>query len=288
MDFIKNLAESRMTRDAKNHNVLSYSDCGERLYIMLLAIEFMRQFAYAAPFVQRYCKNTNHNNYKHFKISGTDCYNLLYFLLGDEAALKKLKDPSAAAIVQKQTIVPTKLIGEYFLSVANGNVPTSLAQLFIRLENGLNINNQVYRNIRRNLLNFNKASSNEKNKIATKILFALRAKCRTSDIIDDFSKLVAKKDLENNKVTDTEPTISLPDLPATTSKELVFYKMLVDQNNLLLIKAFIDYARKGQSIPSNMVKAYMPIIKLIDDIVSGGPTYVNLLKSIHKRAKKSR
>ena len=288
MEFLQSLTESRMTRNTKNQNVLTFNDCCERLYIIIMALELMRNYPIAKKFVQRYCKNTYHNDYKKFKISGTDAYNLMYFILGDESALEKLKDAFYAARIQKEITLPIKDIGLYLTTVANGNEPTNISQLFIRLENGLKIRNPEYRGIRRNLANYSKISSSDKKKIATKILYALRAKCRTSDIIDDFGKLVSKIDLEKDSVVDTEPSFSKPDISSTTSKELVFYKMLVDKNNILLIKAFLDYAKKGQSIPSNMIQAYMPIIQMVDQIVAGGPTYINLLKSIHKRAKKGR
>ena len=98
MDFIKEITESRMTRDSQNQKNLTYSDCCERLYLSLLAIEMMRNYPTSSPVVQKYCKSSMHHNYKDFKISGTDVYNLLYFLRGDEHALGKLKDPEFFAL----------------------------------------------------------------------------------------------------------------------------------------------------------------------------------------------
>ena len=70
------------------------------------------------------------------------------------------------------------------------------------------------------------------------------------------------------------------------SRDLIHYKLLADPSNLVLIKSFLEQARSGRSIPSNMVKAYLPIIDMIDEIVVAGPAYINLLKSVSKRAKK--
>ena len=53
-------------------------------------------------------------------------------------------------------------------------------------------------------------------------------------------------------------------------------------------KRFLDVAQAGQSIPSTFVNGYMPIIKMIDDIVAAGPTYVQNFRVLHKRAQKSR
>ena len=286
MEFLKELHEARMTKDAKNQVTLSFNDCCERLYLILLTIDVMRYFGAVTPFVRKYCRDTMHSDYRHFKIGGTDAYNLIYFILGDEHALDKLKDSFYAKRTQNQITMPTREVVSYLRSLANGATPTNVAQMFIRVENGLNIDNSDYRNLRRNLVQFAKLSSRDKKIIITKLLFALRAKCRNSDIIDDFSKLVAQQDLENSRVIDTEPTISKPDVRSTTSRELMYYKLLADTDNILLIKSFLEHARAGRSIPSTMVKAYLPIIEMIDEIVASGPTYINLLKSIQKRAKR--
>ena len=45
-------------------------------------------------------------------------------------------------------------------------------------------------------------------------------------------------------------------------------------------------AEEGKGIPSNFVKAYRPIIEMIDDIVESGPGGITLLKQLHKRVKK--
>ena len=286
MEFLKELTEARMTKDARNQVTLSFSDCCERLYLILLTIEVMSNYPVSKVFIQKYCKSSQHSDYRHFKISGTDAYNLMYFILGDEHALGKLKDPTAAERAQNRANLPTGEIVKYLRSAAGGMLATNVQQMFIRVENGLNINNSEYRTLRRDVVKYTKLSDRERKNTSTKLLYALRAKCRNSDIIDDFSKLVAQQDLEYSRVVDTEPTISKPDVRATTSKDLMHYRLLADPKNLLLIKAFLEHARRGQSVPSNMVRAYLPIIELIDEIVVGGPTYINLLKSIQKRAKR--
>jgi hypothetical protein len=70
-------------------------------------------------------------------------------------------------------------------------------------------------------------------------------------------------------------------------RDLALYRYIVGANNLMLTKKFLDLAREGKSIPSTMVKAYLPAIEMLDDIVTAGPGYVQLLKTLHKRAKNS-
>ena len=72
------------------------------------------------------------------------------------------------------------------------------------------------------------------------------------------------------------------------TRDLALYRLLVGSRDLMLLKKFLDLAREGKSIPSTMVKAYQPVIELIDDIVTSGPGYVQLLRALRKRAKTTR
>ena len=56
----------------------------------------------------------------------------------------------------------------------------------------------------------------------------------------------------------------------------------------MLTKKFLELAKNGQSVPSTFVKQYMPAIEMIDDIVKAGPGYVQMLRSLQKRAKQRR
>ena len=56
--FLKDIHESRMTKDNGNAKKLTYTDCGERMYLTLLALETMRQYPDFKDYVQRYCKKT--------------------------------------------------------------------------------------------------------------------------------------------------------------------------------------------------------------------------------------
>lgn len=287
MNFLKELHEGKMTRDANDKKILTFNDCCEKLYLILLTLEVMRHYPSTTPFIRQYSKNSYHSDYKHFKIGGTDLYNFIYFINGDEFALGKLKDPEAAKKIQASSYLPLTDIARYLSNIATGNQPTLVQQLFIRIENGLHINNPDYKEVRRNLVNYQKITSRLQKTVSTKLLYALRAKLRNSDIISNFSELISKNDLEKINVTDTEPIISKPDIGSISSNDIINYRFLTDSKNLLLIKAFLTYAQEGKSIPSNLVSAYMPIIKLIDDIVTAGPSYISMLKTLQKRAKKN-
>ena len=122
--------------------------------------------------------------------------------------------------------------------------------------------------------------------IVTQLLYATRAKLRSSDIIDDLEKFASQRDLESNWVKDNEPTISMPDMSAA-SRDYVFYRYLVGPENIMLVKGFLQLMAEGKPIPGNMVRAMRPAVKALDDIVRAGPAYISMFRSIQNRAKKT-
>jgi hypothetical protein len=288
--FIKDLHESRMTKDNGNAKKLTYSDCCERLYLTLLILETMRHFPDFQKSVQKYAKSTiGFETYKFYRIMGSDLYNFIYFIVGGDSAQAKLKDPEAAKILKATTRVPVNDLNRYIRALASGS--TTIKQynpssLFLKLESALKITNSDYKAVRRSIMNWDKETRSEKRLVATRLIFAARAKLRSSDLISDFEQWASIKNMEVASVTDPEPTSSKPDL-AGSSKNLALYRYLVGSKNLALTKRFLQQASDGQAVSSGMVQAYMPAIEMIDDIVQAGPAYVNNLRALHKRAKKS-
>ena len=62
LEFVKTLEESRMLRDEKNALVLSYTDCCERMYLILLCLELMRYYPKHKDFVKAYAKKSTNKN----------------------------------------------------------------------------------------------------------------------------------------------------------------------------------------------------------------------------------
>ncbi len=287
MDFIKEIHEARMTRNSSDQRSLTYTDCCERLYLSLLILELLRKFPGYAARSKMYAKDcSRYDSYKHFRMNGTDLYNFIYFVTGDDAAMDKLKDPGAAKALRKRTTLPLMNLNRYLTQLGNGQEASKPAEIFIKLESALYIVNTDYRSIRRYITNFKSISTINKKIAVTKLLLAARAKLRNSDLIDDLAKLSTDRDLETNLVKDNEPKVSMPDI-SVTGRDLAYYKYIVGTENLIMAKRFIDMARANKSIPSTAVRGYMPAITMIDDIVKAGPAYINLLRSIHNRAKNS-
>ena len=285
--FLQEINEARMTKDSGPSRTLSYADCGERMYLTLLVLETMRQYPEFKGAVQRYAKKTSgFELYKYYRIMGTDLYNFLYFLVGSQ---DKLKDPKAAkATAQKlKRKIPILDINRHIQALGQGKNPTLVTSLFVKIESSLNITNADYKMIRRGLQDYPKLTRAEKERLVTRLIFAVRAKLRSSDIIDDFEKFAAIKDLESPLVKDPEPTISTPDI-STATQDFALYRYLVGADKLGLTKQFLNNAKDGKATSANMNQAYLPAIKMIDDIVQGGPAYVQQLRALHQRAKRGR
>lgn len=217
---------------------------------------------------------------------GTDLYNFLYFLVGSQ---DKLKDPGAAkkiadAVKRK---IPIMDINRHIQSLGRGAEPTLVTKMFISIESSLNITNADYKMIRRGLQDYPKLTKADKERVVTRLIYAVRAKLRSSDIIEDFEKFAAVKDLETPFVKDSEPTISTPDI-STATQDFALYRYLVGAKNLQLTKAFLNNMKDGKATSGQMNQAYLPTVKMIDDIVSGGPAYIQQLRALHQRAKKGR
>ena len=286
MDFIKEIHEARLTR-GDGARSLTYTDCCERAYLTMLVLEVLRKFPGTTPIVQQYARNTSgYDSYKHFRLSGTDLYNFVYFIVGDEDAHKKLKDPGAARKMRERTQFPLMNFNRYVERLRYNRTPSADDQnLFIRLEGVLRITNSDYKIVRRNIFSFQRISTREKQSTITRLLLAARAKLRTSDVIGYIEELSALKDLEIFKVTDPEPKVSVPDVDVT-GKDLGGYRYLVGAKNLLLTKKFLELAKDNKSIPANVVQAYIPAIATIDNIVKAGPGFVQMLRTLENRAKK--
>jgi len=288
MDFIKGLHEARMTRDMSGARKLTYTDCCERMYLTLLVLDVMRQYPDFEGYVQRYARKTaGFELYKYYRVMGTDLYNFIYFVVGDDSAQDKLKDPGAAKRMKKSSRVPVMDLNRYINGLKNGIVGNNVSGLFIKLESGLGITNTDYKFIRRNIATWSRLNLQEKQRVMTRLIFAVRAKLRSSDIIEDFEKFAAYKDLEKSNVKDPEPTVSVPDI-SIKPEEISLYRYLVGDKNLAATRRFLAQAKDGKAASANMIQGYLPAIEMLDDIVQAGPGFVQNLRTLHKRAKNSR
>ena len=72
------------------------------------------------------------------------------------------------------------------------------------------------------------------------------------------------------------------------TRNIALYRPIVGTENLMLAKRFLDMSKDGKTVPNSIAKGYQPAIEMLDDIVTAGPAYVQLLQALHRRAKRSR
>ena len=286
-EFLTDLQEARMTRNADNQRRLTYTDCRERAYLTLLMLQVMRHYSSHRDLAAKYAyKTVMYRDYQRFRVDGTDLYNLFYFITGNEAALGKLKDPGAAAIERKKTFLSVGKLNGYLRSIGSGNTPVLVDyEKLAIIERELNIRNSDYKELRRRLVSFDTDTPKERQTTITRLLFAGRAKLTDGDFLQQFTKLTLDKNLENPNLTSPEPSVSTPDLPVPI-ENLRNYRFLVPANQIPFVGKFLQSARSGRAIVANFTQAYLPIIIMIDDIVRAGPAYIEQLKQVHKRAKR--
>lgn len=288
MDFIKEIHEARMIKNSRDQKSLTYTDCCEKLFLILCILEVMRYDKNNESFIKNYAYNTKSNNYADFKISSTDLYNFMHFALGKDDVLDKLKDPGSAKKVRRTTFLPKDEINLYLAKIENNPRSGSIKpyQLFFSIYKSLGSIIGEYNGLRQRLGNYTKIPKTERKELITKLLFAARAKLRSSDIIDDFSRWVGKNNLEVDYIDDTEIEISKPDFDSASSKDMAYYRMLVGNEKMVLAHKFVERAFRKQTAPINYIESYLPIITMIHDFIKAGPTAIHQLKLLHKRIKK--
>lgn len=73
---------------------------------------------------------------------------------------------------------------------------------------------------------------------------------------------------------------------AERAKNVALYGYLVGIDNAMKAIKAAELAEQGKGIPPQFVKAYAPIIDMIDDFIAAGPAGVQRLKNAHKTIKK--
>lgn len=284
-EFLTDLQEARMTRNARNQRMLTYSDCKERAFLIILMIHVMRYYkTYKIPAGKYAYKSVMYRDYTKLRIDGTDLYNLVYFITGNDDAMGKLKDAGSATLERKKTFLSIAKLNQYLRSAGSYNTPNRNDILYLQtLESELKINNSDYKNIRRRLSTFDTDTLKERQTTVTRLLFAGRAKLSDSDFLQEFTKLTLDKNLEDFTKTNPESDPSVPD--AVYQDDVVNYRFLIPITQLPYVAKFLENAKAGKSVVANFMQSYAPIVIMIDDIVKAGPGYVNQLKQLHNRAK---
>ena len=113
----------------------------------------------------------------------------------------------------------------------------------------------------------------------------MKAKLSGTDLQRKAQEFADKQKLELDNVIDAERTVPGQEM---TPDELTGYRALVGSSNVRRAKVAADMIKQGKAVPAPIMSAYAPVVRMIDDIVKGGYTFVRLIQSIRDRAKTKR
>ena len=105
-----------------------YTDCCERLYPSVLILRSIEPNMLILDVQQVNMLDALQvmTHSQAYRMSGTDLYNFAYFVNGDEDALDKLKDPSAAKLQRKRTTLPVMQLNGWLKSIASNTQYTQI------------------------------------------------------------------------------------------------------------------------------------------------------------------
>tara|TARA_B100000519_G_C14203432_1_gene419066 strand:- start:771 stop:1388 length:618 start_codon:yes stop_codon:yes gene_type:complete len=201
---------------------------------------------------------------------------MMAVVAGDVEITKKLANKNAAMALRQRQTVPELAIRRYLRDFKG-----SFAFL-TKLESALGITNIDYKNLRRAISDYSSLDTRRKKATTTRLLQALKAKLPGTDLQRKAQEFADKQKLELDNVIDAERTVPGKEL---TPDEMTGYRVLVGAGNVRRAKIAADMIKQGKAVPAPVMQAYAPIIRMIDDIVKGGYTFVKLVQSIHDRAK---
>ena len=276
--FLQYIAEGRVVRRPGDLQRYTYQEICEKIYLSFLALSLLKNFEQTRGWVKQYAAQTlTYGDFDKVRMTGNDLTNMLAVVDGEQRIIDKLANKGQAMALRQRTNVPTMAVKRYLRTFKDDY--TFLTQL----ERALSIANNDYRNLRRTIADFGTISSSARKVTVTRLLQALRAKLRGTEITKKVEEFSQKQKFELDGVIDAE---TKPTATGMSADQLNAYRMLVGPENIRRAKIAVELAKQGKGIPAPVASSYLPIMKMIDDIANGGFTYVRLLQSIHARAKK--
>ena len=275
--FLQYVSEGRVVRRQSDLQRYTFQEITERIYLAFLTLTLLRNFKQTEGFVKTYAGNTlAYGTFDRVRSTSNDLHNMLAVVAGDPEITKKLANKNAAMALRQRQTVPVLAIRRYLRDFRNSY------QFLTNLESSLGIGNIDYKNLRRAISDYPNLDGKRKQVTTTRLLQALKAKLSGTDLQRKAQEFADKQKLELDNVIDAERTVPGADL---TPDEMTGYRVLVGASNVRRAKVAADMIKQGKAVPAPVMQAYAPVIRMIDDIVKGGYTFVRLLQTIHDRAK---
>jgi hypothetical protein len=278
--FLQYVSEARIVRRQDDLVRYTYGEIEERIYLSFLSLALLNRFDSSRAFVRQYANDTlTYGSFDRVRTTANDLHNMLAVVDGNTDILDKLSNKQQARAMRQRHPLPTMAVKRWLRTLQDDY------RFLSQLERALGIANSDYKNLRIAISDFNSLDSRRKQVTVTRLLQALRAKLAGTDIARQVDALAGEKSFELDNVVDAERT----DAPtAMTPNELNAYRILVGATNVRRAKIAVEQARQGRGLAGPIAAAYYSIMQMIDDIASGGYTFVKLLQTIHDRAKRNK
>lgn len=189
MQFMKELQEARLIRSTSDLRRMSYSELCENLYLVVLTLDFLSRFKSTRSLAGQYARQTAaYTNYKEFRISANDLYNMIHFIDANPDEVEKIFGKDAEAL-RKQLHLPIMALNGWLISLEGTS--SRDASFLIRLEQQLKVYNPDYKDLRR-YLSSSTINSADIAKIKNKLLYYFRAKLNQLDLTPQLEAALAR------------------------------------------------------------------------------------------------
>lgn len=188
--LMQELTEARILRSLDDIKT-SYNDACENLYLTLLAVEFMAHCKETKASAKKYAAETVKwgIEYKEFRSSASDLYNMIYLVQAPSERVKVLFKSDDAAGLREKTHLPLMQLNGYLTSLTNTN--NRDIYFIMKLESALGIKNTNSKEIRR-LLSYHNPSDSDIKQTAYRIMNEFRNRLFNLDLMPDMERLLTK------------------------------------------------------------------------------------------------
>lgn len=180
--FFRELNENKVFRNKSDLQRISHDTSKELLYLSIMATYALSQESKTAAEAQSLASRTaTFNNFDTFKLALPDLYNLSHMHFGDTS----YGDLGVETQWKKNATKPlNSLYIRLLRGMGQGTVRSAeVSQFLIKLERALDINNGVYKQIRRAVSNWNTIDEKEKNSTFKRLYRYIRALSPRSEML---------------------------------------------------------------------------------------------------------
>lgn len=216
-EFIKQLTESSLIRNTKTLKNFSARDMADLIFLYFVGLQILRSDFEGNPQAVQYAAKTNTwGSIDTFRSAATDLYILMHTLFGsnNESSLNMLDNQEASKLLLQNLQFDYPQAKKWLNDVASGKEQSSKDNQFLmKLESMLLIKNGDYRSIRRLAVEWDDIDQQAKQLAMTRLLMALRARAKKSEILPMLEKVAKDNKLEI-------PNVKNPEVEQPTNKYL--------------------------------------------------------------------